>query len=109
MKKHDEEFVLTWTFTSTVRGEVSDPVAIHADSLTSATLAFHAERQLIRGLSRDDYKIVGIATNHTPPQRYDRYDLPPRNPDIRQCTFTKRLYKQYSERLTQLGMEVTVA
>jgi len=108
-KNEDEDFVLTWTFSSTVKGVTAGDVEIPSHTLMEATLAFHASRQLTNGLGRDDYAITGIKTNHKQPQHYDRFDLPPRNPSIGECTFTKRLHRLHEPELVKLGMEVKVA
>ena len=102
-KKKDDEFVLTWAFTFTVKGGEQTRADFQSHTLTDATLQFHASRQIEHGLGRDDYKIIGIKTNHQAPQSYDQYDLPPRNPDIRQCMFTKKLFNRHQEKLAELG------
>ncbi len=110
MKPNDpEDFDLTWTFNAASNNLPAEPVAIVSHDLMEALVAFHAEMQLKRGSSPADYTIVDIATNQTPPKRYDRYDLPPHNPDIRQCVFTKRIARKFETEITHAGFVAKIA
>lgn len=107
--KKEPRFVPTWTFTSTTRGEPASTFDVKIHEMTDALLWFHADRQIAKGLTRDDYAIVEIISDHQQRQRYDRYDLPPRNPEIRDCVFSKSLYNAYQEKINSLNLTVKVA
>ena len=108
-EKKEPKFVPTWTFTSTIRGQKADPYSVTVFEMTDALLWFHADRQITNGLGRGDYAVVEIVSDHVQPQHYDRYDLPPSNPDIRACVFSKSLHKAHQTRMRELGWEIRVA
>lgn len=108
-EKKEPRFVPTWTFTSTTRGAPADAFKVTLFEMTDALLWFHADRQITKGLGRGDYAIVSIVSDHKQPQHYDRYDLLPRNPDIRECMFSKSLFNAHEAKLKELGWEVRVA
>jgi hypothetical protein len=108
-EKKAPKFVPTWTFTSTTLGQPASPFNVKCYEMTDALMWFHADRQINDGLTRDDYAIDEIVSDHTQKQHYDRYDLPPRNPDIRDCVFSKSLHNAHAEKLIKLGITVKVA